>query len=66
VVAAALGLSVVAAHGTDSVGCKIVPGLTDSRQFGILQSGPGWEDRMHLRRRDFITLAGVTVWSQQQ
>jgi hypothetical protein len=52
-----------------SVGCKIVSCLTDPRQVNILQSGPGWGDRMQfeqLRRRDFITLAGVTVWSQQQ
>ena len=35
--------------------------LTDPRQFDIMQSGPGWQDRMQfdqLRRRDFITLLG--------
>src|SRR5262249_1837374 len=35
--------------------------LTDPCQFDIMQSGPGWGDRMQfdqLKRREFITLLG--------
>ena len=43
-------------------GCKSFRDLlTNPRQFDILQSGPGWRDRMQfdqLKRREFITLLG--------
>src|SRR5215471_4979606 len=51
-----------ASVGRTKTGCKIPAcPLTDLLQFDILQSGPGWRDRMQfdqLKRREFITLIG--------